>query len=150
VLWSNLQKLSNCHQISWRDTKMTLLEVEMYKTVIIDYQARNKALELKVKNLEYILAQRIVLTENKYKANASRFDNLERMAYEIFADNPGIGFTYPEIQDECKLRYPNVPWTNFDRRIRQLATDNYLWKDIRLDGKWKGKVQFWLKLEEQP
>jgi hypothetical protein len=128
---------------------MVELSSDTVKIIVEDLQRRNTALELKVKNLEYILAQRIVLTETKYKANAARFENLERMASQIFVDNPGIGFAYPEIQDECKLRYPNVPWTNFDRRIRQLATDGYLWKDIRKEGKWKGQVQFWLKLEEQ-
>jgi hypothetical protein len=124
---------------------MVEMSSDVVQVIVMDLQQRNKALEQRVKYLEYILAQRIVLTENKYKENASRFENLERMAYQIFVDNPGVGFTYPEIQDECNLRYPNVPWTNFDRRIRQLAIDGYLWKDKNEEG----KTRFWLKLEEK-
>jgi len=107
--------------------------------------ARNKALEIRTQHLELVLKQRIVLTENKYRDNAKHFENLERMVLQVFRDNPAMPFTYADLQVECGIRYPSVPWCNLERRVRQLRAQGALWNDVDPDSH---KVRFWLKLEE--
>jgi hypothetical protein len=112
--------------------------------VLNDYRARNGALEKRVQQLEYILAQRIVNTENKFKALESRFDAQEKQVLQVFRDNPGIGFTYDAFIEEYHVHYPNAPIANVDRRIRNLFAGGNLWRDVDPETK---KTRYYLKLE---
>jgi hypothetical protein len=123
------------------------------KNLIEDLSNRNKALDLKVQHLEYVLAQRIVNTENKFAENSKRFDVIEQQLLKIFRDYPAEPFSYRRIEQECRVRLPHLSIENIGRRMRSLFSEGALWRDIAKEDnpdiyQEKGKTQYWLKLEE--
>lgn len=112
-----------------------------------DVIAQRDALKKRVQFLEMVLQQKIVLTEKSYADRKQHFNQMQNLVYQLFLKNPGIPFTYVQMQDEWKRAYPHLETSavNMPRRIRELVQAKRLWQNIR-EG--DGIAQFWLSLDE--
>ena len=104
-----------------------------------------KALRRRVGFLESRLEQRIQLTQNLYQKRREHFNRMQDLAYRIFKDNPKSPFSYEELCEEWKRRYPNISSVNVPRRVKELTQRHLLW---RVDDPETHKVYHYLRLEE--
>jgi hypothetical protein len=70
---------------------------------------------------------------------------MQDRVYQIFLDYPKVAFSYEELQDEWKSRYPSVSFVNVPRRTRELVEQNLLWSVFDPETR---KVYHYLRLEE--
>lgn len=130
-----------------KDVSVTEQDLHTILETLKDERAKNEALKKRIAFLELILQQRTVLTEKTYSERKERFNQMQRLVYELFLANPGQSFTYVQAQEEWLGMYPNLKTSaiNVPRRIRELVQAKKLWQNIGDDG----LARFWLKLEEK-
>lgn len=98
--------------------------------------------EREIARLQEILNQRIIRSESKYRQNEHLFDKIERYVLGVFRQHPERKFTYEDFFELFKSRYPNIPITTVDRRIRHLCQLGFLGRDKDR----KGKTRYFLLL----
>lgn len=101
-----------------------------------------EAKDKRIKYLEMVLEQRVILTEGSLNG---RVIQSEDEALTLFRENPGVGFTYDDAREAFKNRFRYLP-KQLDRRMRQLRQDCFLWSNVNE----KGDPVYYLKLEELP
>ena len=121
-----------------------LRNLEALLAELQDLRARNKALERRVKHLEFILAQRSKITKNRYRELQKHFESMKAKIMKIFLENIGCGLSYSQIYQQFRLRYPYIPCQNLNRRIRELTAEEKLWTT---PDPISGRQRFFLKLD---
>lgn len=122
----------------------TLQNLQPLLDELQEIRAEREALKKRVRWLEMRLEQRIEKTVNHYQERRSRLDRMQNMALQLFIENPNIPFTYEELVEEWKVKYPDVSCINLPRRIRELAEQNLVW---RVEDPETKKALHYLKLE---
>jgi len=127
--------------------QVTPSDVHTLLETLRDVTAQRDALKKRVQFLETVLQQKIVLTSQSYVERKEHFNQMQRLVYELFLKNPGIPFTYVQMQEEWRRAFPNLETSavNVPRRIRELVQAKRLWQNIRESD---GIAQFWLALEQ--
>ena len=129
-----------------KDVSVTEQDLHTILETLKDERAKNEALKKRVAFLESVLEQRIVLTQKNYNERREKFNQMQELVFKLFLANPGIPFTYVELEKLWEDSYPNLQNSkiNVGRRVRELVQLKKVWQNLRSDG----IAQFWLKLDE--
>lgn len=124
---------------------MVEITTETATSIIEDLRARNIELAKLVNSLQYRLAQRIQDTKNDYNELKAKFDVNKKQIFQIFLDNPEP-MSYREIEEEVRVRLPFISMENADRRVRELFSEDLLWRDKNPD---TNETRYCLKLKPE-
>ena len=105
---------------------------------------RIAAMERRIKHLEFLLEQRNEETQVNFRDEAAKIGRCEDDVKKFFINHPGEGFSYTDARHLFTQEF-HYEQKNIDRRMRQLATEGFLWKSDRETG----EVKYYLKLNEQ-
>jgi hypothetical protein len=120
-------------------------ELQGLLDIISDQRQQLEMKQKRVEYLEFVLAERMKATRNRYAELKPYFETLQKEVLKIFLELPAAGLTYQEIYQEFHQKYPNVNTVNLLRRIRELVEQKKLWTS---PDPVSGKIRFYLKLDK--
>ena len=105
-------------------------------------------MEKRIEFLTWRLEQRERATKKDFEALKPYFESIKVKILAIFQEEIPVttGLTHLEIQTIFAEKYPLIKTTDLSRRVRELVSENRLW---RFDDE-NGTARFYLTLKEIP
>ena len=110
---------------------------------IEDLKRKLESKDRKIAYLTSFLSERLETTKSNYEKLKPYFDGMKNKLMDLFFEDHLRRYTYEEIIEKFRARYPTIPTTHLPRRLKEMVQQQKL---VSFYDQERGRVVFHLKL----
>jgi len=110
---------------------------------IEDLKRKLEGKDRKIAYLENLLSERLEITKKSYEDLKPYFEGMKAKLMDLFFEDHLRRYTYEEIIEKFRARYPTIPTTHLPRRLKEMVQEQKL---VSFYDQERGRVVFHLKL----